>query len=73
MVIQAKVITGSTESEIEKISDSDYKVRLKSRPVRGQANFELSKLLSDYFSVPKSNIRIKSGFRSNLKIIEIKA
>ncbi|MCG2700504.1 DUF167 domain-containing protein, partial [Candidatus Parcubacteria bacterium] len=45
-----------------------YLVKLKSSPVDGKANLELIKILSKYF---KKEARIKSGFTSRKKIVEM--
>ncbi len=46
-------------------------VRVKSPPTEGKANRELIEVLSDYFGVPKSRIRIVSGQSSRNKLVEI--
>ncbi len=46
-------------------------VRVKSPPVEGRANRELLEVLSDYFHVPKSRIRIVAGKSSRNKLVEI--
>ncbi len=67
MKISVKVKPGSSEHDIEK-SGEDYIVRVKSRAEDGKANAELVKILSKYFG---KEVRIKSGFTSKHKIIEI--
>lgn len=68
MIINVKVKTSSGRQEIEKISDNDYKVFLKSPPEDGKANGELLRLLKKEF---KKDVKIKSGKTSRNKIIEI--
>ncbi len=46
-------------------------VRVKSPPVEGRANREMIEVLSDYFGVPKSRIRIVAGKSSRDKLVEI--
>jgi len=67
MKINIKVKPNSATQEIEKKGDY-YLVKLKSSPVDGKANLELIKILSKYF---KKEARIKSGFTSRKKIVEI--
>ncbi|MBU4069610.1 MAG: DUF167 domain-containing protein [Nanoarchaeota archaeon] len=67
MKINIKVKPNSATQEIEKKGDY-YLVKLKSSPVDGKANLELIKILSKYF---KKEARIKSGFTSRKKIVEM--
>lgn len=67
-----KVIV-KTNSDKNKILEFDnvkqaYKIRLKAKPIEGEANKELIKFLSKEL---KKNIRIISGFRNKEKIIEL--
>jgi uncharacterized protein (TIGR00251 family) len=70
MIIRVKVKPNSPEQSIEKTGET-YMVKLKSTPSklgRGKANLELIKLLTKYFGY---EVRIKSGFNSRHKIIEL--
>ena len=49
-----------------------YVVSVKERPVEGQANEAITKLLAEYFEVPRSQIRLISGATSKKKIFELK-
>lgn len=69
--IEIKAITGSKTESIELIADNCYKVKVHIKPESGNANVRIIELLADYFHVPKLSIRIKTGFRSNKKIVEI--
>lgn len=67
MKIKIKVKPNSGKSEvIEK--EENYIVHLKSPPENNKANIELLKLLKKYF---KKEVKIKSGFTSKIKIIEV--
>ena len=61
MTIEITVKTKQKISKVEKIDDKTYKVFVKSTPTQNKANIEIVKLLSDYFNVAKSNIKIKLG------------
>ena len=67
MKICVKVKPCSHKQGIEE-GNGFYIVRLKSPPKDNKANIELLKLLKKYF---KKNLKIKSGFNSRKKIIEI--
>ena len=72
MKIQVKVKPNSKQQKIEELEDGSLIIRLKSLPIKGQANQELIKLLAKRYQVTKSQILIKSGLSSNNKLIEIK-
>ena len=77
MKIKVKIKLNAEEQSVEKISpelfseegfEGLYFVKLKSLAEDGRANLELVKVLSKYFS---SEVKIKSGFTSRKKIIEV--
>lgn len=71
MRIYVKVTPRAAKNEVVKISDGEYKVRLTAPPVEGAANAALVKLLAEYFSVAKSNVKIVGGKSARMKIVEI--
>ncbi len=68
MIIKIKVHPSSSRQKIKKIDEWSYEVWLKKKPENNSANKELLKFLKNYF---KKEVRIKSGFKSKRKIIEI--
>ena len=71
MKLSIKVITNAKKEKIDCISENEYKVYLTCIPEKGKANKALLELLSDYFKISKSKIKIVSGEKSHNKIIEI--
>ena len=72
MKINVVVKTGSKKGPlVEKLKDAYFVVYLREKPHDGEANEALIKLLSDYFKVPKTSIRIVAGTKSHVKIIEL--
>ncbi|HHX58320.1 MAG TPA: DUF167 domain-containing protein [Candidatus Moranbacteria bacterium] len=61
----------SSQNKIERLAKNEYKVWLKASPVKGGANFELIKVLADYFGIAKSRVTIISGKTARKKIVEI--
>lgn len=61
----------SSKTEVIKISETEYQVRLTVSPVDGEANGQLIKILSEYFDVAKSSISILKGKTGKKKIVEI--
>lgn len=72
MKIELNVKTKQRFSKVEMRDDGAVNVFVKSSPIENKANVEIVKLLSEYYSIPKSNIFIKTGRRSKRKIVEIK-
>ncbi len=70
MKIRVRVKPGSRRVGVENMGDF-LLVRVKSPPVEGRANREMIEVLSDYFGVPKSRIRIVAGKSSRDKLVEI--
>jgi len=70
MKIRVKVKPNSRTEELSHEGDS-FTVKVKEPAKEGRANQAVIKLLAEHFSVPKSQVRILSGFRSRNKVIEI--
>ena len=67
MIIKIKVKLHSGRQEVVK-EGKTYSIYLKSVPENNKANVELIKLLQRYF---KKTVKIKSGFTSRNKTIEV--
>ena len=70
MKIQVKVKPNSRTEELSREGDS-FIIKVKEPPKEGKANQAVIKLLAEHFSVPQSQVRILSGFRSRNKVIEV--
>jgi hypothetical protein len=68
--IQVKVKPNSKTEEVSQERDS-FVVKVREPPKEGRANQAVIKLLAEYFSVPQSQVRILSGFKSRNKVIEV--
>lgn len=71
MLIKIKVFPGSKREEIIKKSEGNFEVRIKEKPERGLANRGVIKILSAYFKIPKSKVRLIKGFKQRNKILKI--
>ena len=71
MRIKVKVKPGASENEVKKIDESLYEVRTTTIPEKGKANEKVIELLSDFFDVPKSKIKIIKGQASREKEVEV--
>ena len=70
-IVQIKVKPNSRASLLEQNEDGTWVAQLKSPPVDGKANEELIGLVAKHFRVRKSEVSIKSGGSSRLKLIQI--
>ncbi|RLG16095.1 hypothetical protein DRN69_01745 [Candidatus Pacearchaeota archaeon] len=68
MKLKIRVYPNSPDEKIEKISDTEYKIWIKEKRENNKANISLLKLLQRFF---KKKVKIKSGFSSQKKIIEV--
>jgi len=68
MKLKIKVHANSSKEKIRKINDGNYEVWLKEKAVDDKANVRLLKVLKRYFG---KEVKIKSGFMSKNKIIEL--
>lgn len=70
-VIQVKVKPNSRASLLELRADGTWLAQIKSPPVDGKANEELIALVAKHFKCRKSDVSIKSGGSSRIKLIQI--
>lgn len=71
MKISVRVIPNAKLPKVEKNHDDTLKVWVKGKPFHGEATAEVIEVLSDYYKIPKSLIKVVKGFTSRNKIIEI--
>ena len=70
MKIQVKVKPNSRTEDVSREGDS-FIVRVKEPPREGKANQAVIRLLAEHLGVPRSRVKILSGFRSKNKVIEV--
>jgi len=62
-------IPNSKEDSVEEIGPNILRIKINARPIDGEANKRLIKILADYFKVAKSQIEIKAGTTFRQKIV----
>ena len=70
MKIQVKVKPNSRTEEVSREGD-DFVVKVREPPREGKANQAVITLLAEHLGVPRSRVKILSGFRSKNKVIEV--
>ncbi|MCM8780428.1 MAG: DUF167 domain-containing protein [Candidatus Omnitrophica bacterium] len=71
MKILVKVKSNARQEKIEKISKNQFQVWVKEPPQNQRANRAVIEVLSNYFGISKSQIKITSGLRSKQKCIDL--
>ena len=70
-LINVNVIPNSKKPLISKIDENNYEAKVDERAEDGRANARLVEMLSEYFGVRKSQVRIVKGLRSRSKVIQV--
>ena len=70
MKYQVIVKPGSCQEKIIETGTNELTIYLRAKPHDGEANDALIKLLSKYFNIPKTTIKIIHGAKSHTKTIE---
>ena len=68
MKLKIKLHPGSSLEKIEKISEDEFEVWIKEKPIDGKANLALEKFLKKYFG---KKVEVVKGLKSKNKIIEV--
>jgi uncharacterized protein (TIGR00251 family) len=71
MKIFVKVKTQAKVKKIVKVDGTHYHVFTNAPPEKGKANKDIIKILSKYFDISVSRIKIITGDKSREKIIEL--
>lgn len=71
MKIQVKVSPNAKEAKVEKENERALRVKVNAPARGGKANKRLIEILAEYFSKPKSSIKIVKGLTSKNKMVEI--
>jgi len=71
IVVDVHVVPGAARDEFVGLHGGKLKIRVAARPIKGQSNARLIKLLSDRLKIPKSRVEILKGSASRGKRIRI--
>jgi uncharacterized protein (TIGR00251 family) len=70
--IAVRVQPEASQNRILGFQDGMWQVRIAAPPIKGKANQELIKFLSDILGVGKSNLTIEQGMTNKQKVVGIK-
>ena len=71
MLIKVRVFPNSKKEGIIKKSNDSFEVKVKEKPIKGLANKSVINVLSLYFKISTSKIRLVKGFKQRNKVFEI--
>ena len=72
LIFRIRVRPSASRNEIKGLHGEAFKIDINAPPIRGKANRECIKFLANKLKIPKSDIEIISGLKSNDKLIKIK-
>lgn len=72
MYIRVKVSAGVKKEKFKKINEDHFEISVKEKAERNMANTRVIEILSEYFKIPKNEIRIINGHRSPIKLCLVK-
>lgn len=62
---------GAKQESLELLPDGSWKIRLRARPIEGQANKAVCLQIADYLGVSKSSVTLIRGEKSRKKQLQI--
>ncbi len=70
--ITVQVQPNASQNKITRFEQGTWYLRIAAPPIKGRANQELLKFLSDILGVSKSSLTIEKGMTSKRKVIAIR-
>jgi len=71
VTISVAVKPQAKKESVIQLSATEYRVAVKAPPHDGKANLAVIKLLSDYFGLPQSQIKIIRGHAARRKVLAV--
>ena len=71
ITISVAVKPHAKRESVTRVSAGEYRVSVKAAPHDGKANLAVIGLLSEYFAVPKSKIKIVRGHAARKKVLTV--
>lgn len=72
MLIKVKVHPAASKENLTRKTEDSFEISVKEKPILGMANKRVAEILSLYFKVPVSCVRLIKGFSQRNKIFEVK-
>lgn len=72
IIFRIRVRPSASRNEIKGLREKALKIDINAPPIKGKANKECIRFLAKKLKMPKSDIKIIAGLKSNDKLIRIK-
>ena len=70
MLIKVKVTTNSKKEEVIQKAEDSFQVKVRAKPIQGQANIAVTKALASFLKLPIKKIRLVRGSKTPNKLFE---
>jgi uncharacterized protein len=71
MKIHVSAKPGRKNEYIKYVGRATFEIAVSEPPIKGKSNAAIIEKLSDYFSIPKSQIELTHGHKARQKVFEI--
>ena len=71
MRVRVKAKPNARQNKISDLGDNFFEISVKSSPIKGQANREITGLLAEHFKINQSRIKIIAGRSGRLKLFDL--
>lgn len=71
MLVKVKVVPDADEVSVVRKAEDEFKVKVKAKPQRGEANKAVVRVLSSYLDLENNQIRLVKGGKQRNKIFKI--
>ncbi|MCK4904633.1 DUF167 domain-containing protein [bacterium] len=69
MLIKVKVTTNSKKEEVIQKSEDSFQVKVRAKPIQGQANKAVTEALASFLKLPENKVRLVRGFKTPKKLL----
>jgi uncharacterized protein (TIGR00251 family) len=69
--LNVRIQPNASKNEVLGLKDGRWQMKIAAQPVRGMANRELIRFLSDILEISKGSIAIETGMTSRMKTLSI--
>ncbi len=71
MLVKVKVVPDADEVSVIRKAEDEFRVKVKAKPQRGEANKAVIRVLSSYLDLESNQVRLVKGGKQRNKIFKI--
>ena len=68
MLIKVKVFPNSKKEEVIQKSPDSFQIKVRAKPIEGQANRAVTEALASFLKLPTNKVRLVRGFKTRNKL-----